>query len=149
MRKIAILLAGALSLAGCESDLSNLVLPMEPSPESIAAPRRALTDKEQETIFNAVSVEVKDPSPQDFVWAPLVIRAHDGVTDYCGIVKKNSGDPRDPGVTKFYSQIRFDSRGQIARVDVKSVAKNADNNVPTAVDSICMLDGYSSLPAVK
>jgi hypothetical protein len=139
MRKIAFVLISVLWLSGCES---NLLLPMEPTPESVTAPRRALTEAEKETISDAVSLEIKDARPPDFVWPQLVVRTHDGVTDYCGVVKTIgfAGRVED---NKYYAQIRFDGSGKIEKVDVKSVVKDKGNNIPTTVDSLCMLDGYS------
>jgi hypothetical protein len=138
MWKLAFVLISALGLAGCES---NLLLPMEPTPESVDAPRRALTEVEKETISDAVSAEIKDAHPPDFIWPHLVVRTHDGVTDYCGAVK-TAGFAARPEVTKYYAQIRFDG-GKIAKVEVKSVVEDKGENLPTALDSLCMQDGYS------
>jgi hypothetical protein len=140
MRKIAFVLISVLWLAGCES---NLLLPMEPTPESVTAPRRALTEAEKETISDAVLVEIKDAHPPDFIWPHLVVRTRDGVTDYCGAVK-TTGFAGRPEYNKYYVQIRFDG-GKIAKVDVKSVVEDKGENIPTTVDSLCMQDGYSVL----
>jgi hypothetical protein len=142
MRKIAFVLISVLWLAGCES---NLLLPMEPSPESVTAPRRALTEAEKETISDAVLLEIKDAHPPDFVWPHLVVRTHDGVTDYCGAVKTTGVAGRLEN-NKYYAQIRFDVSGKIAKVDVKSVFKDKGDNIPSTVDSLCMQDGYSFSP---
>ena len=142
MRKVAFVLISVLWLAGCES---NLLLPMEPTSESVSAVRRALTEAEKETISDAVLLEVKDAHPPDFVWPQLVVRMHDGVTDYCGAVK-TIGFAGRPENTKFYAQIRLDSSGKIAKVDVKSVVEDKGDNMPTTVDSICLQDGYSFSP---
>jgi hypothetical protein len=142
MQKIALVLISILWLAGCES---NLLLPMEPTPESVDSPRRALTETEKETISDAVLLQIKDAHPADFDWPRLVVRTHDGVTDYCGAVK-TTGFAGRPENNKFYAQIRFDG-GKIAKVDVKSVVKDKSDNIPSTVDSLCMQDGYSfSLP---
>jgi hypothetical protein len=140
MRKVAFVLISALWLAGCES---NLLLPMEPTPESVTAPRRALTEVEKETISDAVSAEIKDAHSPDFVWPRLVVRTHDGVTDYCGAVK-TTGFAGHPEYNKYYAQIRFDG-SKIKKVDVKSVVEDKGENIPTTLDSLCMLDGYSVL----
>jgi hypothetical protein len=137
MRKIAFVLISVLWLAGCES---NLLLPMEPTPESVTAPRRALTEAEKETISDAVLLAIKDAHPPDFIWLRLVARTHDGVTDYCGEVK-TTGFAGRLEYNKFYAQIRFDG-GTIAKVDVKSVVKDKGENLPTTVDSLCLQDGY-------
>ena len=143
MRKIATVLVSALSLAGCES---NLFLPMEPTPESVDAPRRALTEAEKQTISGAVSPEIKGARPENFAWAPLVVRTHDGVTDYCGLVTTN-GDAGRLDHTIYYAQIRFDSSGRIAKVDVKSIDKSKEDNIPTPAVSQCTQDGYPPPPA--
>lgn len=145
MWKIAILLASAFSLAACESNLPNLVLPMEPSAESAAAPRRALTDAEKETISDAVSLAMKDQRPQEFIWAPLVVRINDGAADFCGAVKLPNGFAGKTEYGKYYAKLKFDGTGKVSKVDVMSFAKIKDDNIPTAVDSICMQDGYSVL----
>jgi hypothetical protein len=142
MRKIAFVLISVLWLAGCES---NLLLPMEPTPESVTAPRRALTETEKETISDAVLLEIKDAHPPDFVWPHLVVRTHDGATDYCGAVK-TVGFAGRPELTKFYAQIRFDGSGKIAKVEVRSVVQDKGGNIPTPVDSLCTLGGYSIQP---
>ena len=142
MRKIAFVLISVLWLAGCES---NLLLPMEPTPESVTAPRRALTEAEKETISDAVSLEVKDTHPPDFVWPRLVVRTHDGVTDYCGVAKTTGAGGRLEN-NKYYAQIRFDGSGKIAKVDVKSVVEDKGDNIATTVDSLCMQDGYNFSP---
>jgi len=139
MRKVAFVLVSVLWLAGCES---NLLLPMEPSPESVTAPRRALTEAEKETISDAVSNEIKDAHPPDFIWPLLVVRTQDGVTDYCGAVK-TTGVAGRLEYNKYHAQIRFDGLGKIAKVDLKSVAKDKGDNIPSTVDSLCMQDGYS------
>jgi hypothetical protein len=140
MRKMAFVLISVLWLAGCES---NLLLPMEPTPESVTAPRRALTEAEKETISDAVMIEIKDAHPPDFIWPHLVLRTHDGVTDYCGSVK-TIGFAGRPEFSKYYAQIKFEG-GKIAKVDVKSVVEDKGENIPTTVDSLCMQDGYSVL----
>jgi hypothetical protein len=145
MRRIAIVLAAAFPLAGCES---NLLLPMEPTAESAAASRRALTEAEKLAISDAVSLDVKDARPQDFVWPPLVVGTRGGVGDYCGVVR-TTGEAGRIEYHKYHAQIRFDGSGKIAKVDLQAVVKDKGDNVPTRVDSVCMQDGYSVFPVPK
>lgn len=140
MRKIVIVLASVFALSGCES---NLLLPMEPTPESVAVPRRALTDSEKETISDAVSLEMKDQKPQEFIWAPLVARTHDKIADFCGIVQNPNGFAGKINYSKYYAKLHFDERGKLSKVDAISVAAITGDNIPTAVDSTCMQDGYA------
>ena len=85
---------------------------------------------------------IKDAHPPDFIWPHLVVRTHDGVTDYCGAVKTTGVAGRLEN-NKYYAQIRFDGSGKIAKVDVKSVVKDKGDNIPGTVDSLCTQDGYS------
>jgi hypothetical protein len=142
MRKSAFVLISVLWLAGCES---NLLLPMEPTPESVTAPRRALTEAEKETISDAVSLEIKDTHPSDFIWPHLVVRTHDGTMDYCGAVK-TIGTGGRLETHKYYAQVAFDRSSKITKVDLKSVATDKGDNLPTTVDSVCMQDGYNFSP---
>ena len=146
MRKIAIVLASFVSLAGCES---NLLLPMEPTRESAAAPRRALTEAERDTIVDAVSLALKDQKPQEFTWAPLVGRAHDSTLNYCGIVKLPNGFAGKLVYGKYYAKLKFDRGDKLSKVELISYAEIAGDNIPTSVDSICVQDGYGVLVAPK
>lgn len=147
MRNIAIVLALSLALAGCEPTISNMLLPMEPTRDSAAAPRRALTDAEKESISEAVALKMEQSPHRDFKWSPLVVRSHDHVIDFCGLVSGDDvvdeyGDPAAK-FRKYYAQLSFDQRGTLSKVDVISVGENKNDHIPTTVDSICMQDGYN------
>jgi hypothetical protein len=126
-------------LTGCMADL---VLPMEPTAESAAAPRRALTETEKQTISDAVSLKTEVQGSDAFTWAPLVVRTHDRATDFCGIVRNPNGFAGKPSYSKYLARLRFDGTGKLSNVSVVSIAKIKDDNIPTSVDSICIRDGY-------
>jgi hypothetical protein len=121
---------------------------MEPTRESIAAPRRQLNDTEKEAISAAVMRELGEQPHRDFKWRPLVVRTRGRATDYCGLV---SGDYlvgeyniRDANAEwrDYYAQLTFDRRGKLTNVNFVAVGKSRSDNIPTMVDSICMQDGY-------
>lgn len=141
-RNFAIILASSL-LTGCMSDL---LLPMEPTAESAAAPRRALTEAEKQTISEAVSLKTEVQGSDAFIWAPLVVRTHDRATDFCGIVRSPNGFAGKPSYSKYLARLRFDGAGKLSNVNVVSIIKIKDDNIPTSVDSICMRDGYVLQP---
>lgn len=143
MRKIAIVATLSLGLAGCEPSVSNLLLPMEPTQDSIGAPRRALTDDEKETISDAVALKMKEANRREFKWAPLVVRSHDQATDYCGLVSGNDRDDHYAGFSKYYAHLKFDNHGKLIKVDVQAIDKSGSDELPTKVDSICVQDGYT------
>src|SRR5271169_3048552 len=116
MRKVASVLAVCVTLAGCAADVSALMMPMEPTPESIAAQRRELTEAEKTLISDTVALKLKEANHREFKWAPLVIRSHDQVTDFCGLVSGNDLDDRYQGFSKYYAQLAFDGRGKLAKV---------------------------------
>lgn len=149
MCKIAIVLALSVSLAGCEPTVSPLLLPMEPSEESSVAPRRELTDAEKDMISDAVTLKLKEASHREFKWAPLVVRSHDQVTDFCGLVSGNDIDGDYSGFSKYYARLTFDGSGKLSKVDVRMIAKSKLDQLPTELDSICMGDGYGVLPQTR
>ncbi len=119
---------------------------MEPTRESIAAPRRELTDAEKESISEAVTLKMKDSNHREFKWVPLVVRSRDNVTDFCGLVRGNDIDDEYVGFSKYYAQLTFDRHGTLSKVNVLAIAKIKSDDVPTVVDSICIQDGYNLLP---
>ena len=141
-RNFVIILASSL-LTGCMSDL---LLPMEPTAESAAAPRRALTEAEKQTISEAVSLKTEVQGSDAFIWAPLVVRTHDRATDFCGIVRSPNGFAGRPSYSKYLARLRFDGAGKISNVNVVSIIKLKDDNIPTSLDSICIRDGYILQP---
>jgi hypothetical protein len=149
MRNIAIVLALSFALAGCDSTISNLLLPMEPTRESIAAPRRELTGAEKESISEAVMLKMGDSPHREFRWFTLVIRPHDHVIDFCGLVSGDdiAGEYGNTGtdLRKYYAQLTFDHGGTLSNVDVISIGRSKNDNAPTMVDSICIQDGYNLL----
>lgn len=147
--KIAILLPLSVALAGRQGDLSALFMPMEPTPASIAAPRRSLTDAEKEAISAAVTRRLGGAYPYAFRWLPLVVRPHGHRIDVCGLV---SGDflvgeydirDADSNFRAYYAQLAFDRGGKLAAVDVVSIGRTKRDAIPTATDSICMQNGYN------
>ena len=138
----AIILASSL-LTGC---MSNLLLPMEPTAESAAAPRRVLTEAEKQTISEAVSLKTQVQGTDAFTWAPLVVRTHDRAIDFCGIVRNPTGFAGRPSYSKYLSRLRFDSAGKLSNVSVVSIIKLKDDNIPTSLDFICIQDGYILQP---
>ena len=141
----------SLALAGCGADVSALLAPMEPTRESIAAPRRELTADEKDAISAAVMRKLGDSSHRDFKWFPLVVRSHDRVTDFCGLV---SGDDLvgEYGVTDananfrdYYAQLTFARPRALSNVKIIAIGRTRNDNIPTMVDSICMQGGYNVL----
>lgn len=141
-RNFAIILASSL-LTGC---MSNLLLPMEPTAESAAAPRRALTEAEKHTISEAVSLKTEVQGSDAFIWAPLVVRTRDRATDFCGIVRSPNGFAGKPSYSKYLARLHFGRTGKLSNVDVVSIINIKDDNIPTSVDSICVRDGYVLQP---
>jgi hypothetical protein len=139
-RTFAILLASSL-LTGCMS-----TLPMEPTRESAAAPRRPLTEAEKQAISEAVSLKTEVQGNDAFIWTPLVVRTRDRATDFCGIVRNPSGFAGKPSYSKYLARINFDRAGKLSNVDVVSIINIKDDNIPTSVDSICIQDGYLLSP---
>jgi hypothetical protein len=149
MRKCVIVLTSSLALAGCGNPA--LLAPMEPTRESIAAPRRQLNDTEKEAISAAVMGKLGEQPRRDFKWLPLVVRTHGRATDYCGLV---SGDyvvgeyniiDANAELRDYYAQLTFDRHGKLSNVDVVAIGESRSKHIPTMVDSICMQDGYNIL----
>jgi hypothetical protein len=149
MRKCVIVLTSSLALAGCGNPA--LLAPMEPTRESIAAPRRQLNDTEKEAISAAVMGKLGEQPGRDFKWLPLVVRTHGRATDYCGLV---SGDyvvgeyniiDANAELRDYYAQLTFDRHGKLSNVDVVAIGESRSKHIPTMVDSICMQDGYNIL----
>jgi hypothetical protein len=149
MRKCVIVLTSSLALAGCGNPA--LLAPMEPTRESIAAPRRQLNDTEKEAISAAVMGKLGEQPRRDFKWLPLVVRTHGRATDYCGLV---SGDyvvgeyniiDANAELRDYYAQLTFDRHGKLSNVDVVAIGESRSKHIPTMVDSICMQDGYDIL----
>jgi hypothetical protein len=115
---------------------------MEPTAESAAAPRRALTEAEKQTISEAVSLKTEVQGSDAFIWAPLVVRTHDKTTDFCGIVRNPNGFAGKPGYSKYLARLRFDGAGKLSNVEVLSITNIKGDNIPTSVDSACVRDGY-------
>jgi len=149
MRKCVIVLTSSLALAGCGNPA--LLAPMEPTRESIAAPRRQLNDTEKEAISAAVMGKLGEQPRRHFKWLPLVVRTHGRATDYCGLV---SGDyvvgeyniiDANAELRDYYAQLTFDRHGKLSNVDVVAIGESRSKHIPTMVDSICMQDGYNIL----
>ena len=140
VRRRTIALVLTVALAGCEP--SNLLLPMEPAPESVAAPVRQLTLMEKEWISQAVAQKLGGSEHREFKWAPLVLRSQGRVFDYCGMVSGGSAEGRDL-FHQFYAKLDFEPQGQL-KVNAESVDQS-DNflGVPTASDSLCAKGGYN------
>jgi len=149
MKKCPIVLMSALALAGCDP---AVLAPMEPTRESIAASRRPLDDTEKEAISAAVMRKLGEQPHRDFKWLPLVVRTHDGATDYCGLVSGDflageynitdaSAEQRD-----YYARLTFDRGGKLSNVDVVAIGESRSKHIPAMVDSICMQAGYNILP---
>ena len=122
--------------------MSDLLLPMEPTAESAAAPRRALTEAEKQTISEAVSLKTVVQGSDAFIWAPLVVRTQDRATDFCGIVRSPNGFAGRPSYSKYLARLHFGRTGKLSNVDVVSIINIKDDNIPTSVDSVCVRDGY-------
>ena len=124
-------------------------MPMQPTPASIAAPRRQLTEAEKEAISTAVTRRLGGAYPYEFRWFPLVVRSHVHRTDFCGLVSGKSivgeYDIRDANSNfrAYFAQLTFDGGDRLAKVDVVSIGKTKHDNIPTATNSICMQDGYN------
>ena len=116
--------------------MSDLLLPMEPTAESAAAPRRVLTEAEKQTISEAVSLKTEVQGSDPFIWAPLVVRTHDKATDFCGIVRNPNGFAGKPSYSKYLARLHFDRTGKLSNVDVVSITNIKDDNIPTSVDSV-------------
>jgi hypothetical protein len=151
MRRLAIVAALPLALAGCAADTSALLAPMEPTRESVAAHRRELTADEKDVISAAVMRKLGDTSQRDFKWFPLVVRSHNDVTDFCGLV---SGDNvvGEYGITDgnanfrdYYAQLTFAGHGALSNVKIVAIGVTRSDNIPTSVDSTCMQGGYNVL----
>jgi len=149
VRKCAIVLTSSLALAGCGNPA--LLAPMQPTRESLAAPRRQLNDAEKEAISAAVMRKLGEQPRRDFKWLPLVVRTHGHVADYCGLV---SGDyvvgeynitDANAELRDYHAQLTFDRRGALSNVDVVAIGESRSKHIPTMVDSICMQDGYNIL----
>jgi len=149
LRKIPIVLAACFALGGCEPTGSALLLPMEPDEESVAAPRRELTDAEKDSISDAVAAKLKPAAHREFKWAPLVLRSRDRATDFCGLASGNDVDGDYSGFSKYFARLTFDEHGKLEKIDVRMIAKSRSDYLPTALDSICMQAGYGGLPAMK
>ena len=145
MRKNALALTMSIAMAGCDSTTYNLLSPMEPTQASIDAPRRQLTDAEKDLISDAVKLKSKDFDYGIFDWPPLIVRLHDHVIDYCGIVQPSGTEAREHVFYSYYAKLHVDSRGKIANVNVESLVQTKNGKVPTDADSICAQDGYKVL----
>jgi hypothetical protein len=141
MRKIGTVLAFCLAVAGCDPPLSNLLLPMEPTRESIAAPRRALTSSEKDSISEAVTLKIGNSDHRDFRWAPLVVRSHGPETDYCGLVSRTDPAGLREVFSKYLAKLHF-SQGALSKVDVISIDKLDSTGIPPIADSVGIQDGY-------
>jgi hypothetical protein len=148
VRTFATIAALSFALAGCEPSLSVLMAPMEPTQASIAAHRRALTETEKDLISAAVMGKLVDKRHKDFRWPALVVRSQNGATDYCGEV---SGDDvvgeyditnANANFRDYYARLFFDRRGALTKVNIEGVGRIRNDNLPTAIDSICIQDGY-------
>ena len=149
MRTFAFILPLSLALASRDGDLSALFMPMEPTPASIAAPRRPLTEAEKEAISTAVTHRLGGAYPYAFRWFPLVVRSHDHRTDFCGLVsgelhRRRIRHPRrQREFPRLFRATDLQRGDRLAKVDVVSIGKTKHDNIPTATDSICMQDGYN------
>ncbi len=143
MRKIAVVLACSFVLAGYDDPpFSNLFLPMEPTPASIAAPRRQLTEVEKELVSKAVALKLEKADHREFQWAPLVLRGHDHAADYCGMVSRDNPNNGQTVFRQYYAKLTFDRRGTLLKVDVVSIDDIHSNGIPTTIDLKCRQDGY-------
>jgi len=147
MRKLAAIALLSLPLAACEPTGSSIFLPMEPTQASIDARRRELTDVEKEAISDAVMAKLQDTARRNFQWAPLVLKSHDHLIDYCGLVGEFELTPQLHEIfRRYYAQLSFDRRGQLANVDVVSIDNPKVEALPTVADSICIQGGYHLSP---
>lgn len=132
-------------LSGC---FEALLMPMEPSPAALAAPRRALTPAETKAIADAVlarmdipEAEKKNPDAVKFAFPRLILRSHDGVTDYCGVVNEKDASGDFVGNHWFYARLVFDRAGKLKQVEPPTIVE-PKYLYPTAVDSVCIQGGY-------
>jgi hypothetical protein len=143
MRKFAVILASSFLLSGYDGPpFSNLFLPMEPTPASIAAPRRELTEAEKGAISKAVALKLEKVDRREFQWSPLVVRARDHATDYCGMVSMDNPNNGETVFRQYYAKLTFDRRGTLSKVDVVSIDDLHSSGIPTTIDSICRQGGY-------
>jgi len=149
MKKAPIVVA-SLALAGCGNPA--LFAPMQPTRESLAAPRRPLNEAEKAAISAAVMNKLGEQPRRDFTWPPLVVGSHGGATDYCGLV---SGDylvgeynitDANAELRDFYARLTFDRRGALSNIAIVAIGKSRSKHIPTMVDSICTQDGYNVAP---
>jgi hypothetical protein len=146
MRKTAAIALLSLLLAACEPTGSSIFLPMEPTQASIDARRRELTDAEKEAISDAVRLKLQDPAQREFRWAKLILRSHDRVTDYCGLVSELDFSERHESFGRFLAQLAFDSHGTFLSVNVISIETVPSHPLPSSADSLCIRDGYNISP---
>ena len=148
MWKLALVPILSFALVGCGPSLSVLLSPREPTRESIAAPRRQLTDTEKDAISAVVMRKLGDSPHRDFKWPPLVVRSHNQMTDYCALV---SGDyvvgeydihDANANFRDFLARLTFDHRGILSKIEIVSIGNTQNDNIPTMVDPICLRDGY-------
>ena len=143
MRKIAVVLASSFVLAGYDGPpFSNLFLPMEPTPASIAAPRRQLTEAEKDAVSRAVALKLEQADRREFQWSPLVLRTRGHAIDYCGMVSRDNHNNGQTVFRQYYARLIFDRRGTLSKVDVVSIDDLHSNGIPTTIDSICRQEGY-------
>ena len=123
-------------------------MPMEPSPASVAAPRRPLKPQEVKVISDAVlakmtipDTEKKNPDAVKFGLPRLVVRSQNGVTDYCGVVNEKDASGYFVGGHWFYTRLTFNGAGKLTNVDV-SIIVEPKYLYPTVAESICTQDGY-------
>jgi hypothetical protein len=143
MRKLAAIAMLSLPLTACEPTGSSIFLPMEPTQASIDARRRELTEAEKEAISDAVMQKLQDTTHRDFRWAPLILRSHDHVMDYCGLVSELELGQIHESFRRYYAQLNFDRRGKLSNVDVVSIDGSAPTALPSTADSICIQAGYN------
>jgi hypothetical protein len=119
---------------------------MEPTQASIDARRRELTPEEKDAISDAVKQKLQKPAQREFRWAKLILRSHDHVTDYCGLVSQLDLRERHESFRRFHPQLGFDAHDKLTRVDVISIDAIPSHAVPSSADSICVQDGYNISP---
>jgi hypothetical protein len=150
IRNIALVFFATALLAGCDATTyASLYLPMEATPDSVAARRRPLTEDEKQMVSDAVAAKVKGRAPLDYIWSPLVMRPREGAVSYCGLARGSDVDTDYMGYSKYYARLTLDKAGKVAKVDVTAMVKNIPDHLPTTVDSRCAQDGYGGLPATR